>query len=206
MERVVVGISGASGIVLGFRAVHTLLSAGYGVDLVMTRDASLTAACELESPYRTIDGFLADLPDGLIDGLRQYKNNDFTAPVASGSYRTLGMIIVPCSMATVGAVASGLSDNLLRRAADVTLKERRRLVLVPREAPLSEIHLENMLRISRVGGVIVPPVPGWYTGHKTLGEVEDFIVGRALDSLGIFTDVYPRWEGVKSDSASLQSS
>lgn len=196
MERVVVGISGASGIVLGYRTVSTLVAAGYGVDLVMTKDAALTAACELEGPWKTLEGFLGTLPDVARDSVKQYRIGDFTSPIASGSYATAGMIITPCSMATVAAVAMGLSDSLLRRAADVTLKERRRLVIVPREMPLSEIHLENMLKISRAGGVICPPVPGWYTGHKTLEEMENFIVGRSLDALGIHTDVYPRWEGL----------
>ena len=117
---------------------------------------------------------------------------DFGSPIASGTFLTHGMVVIPCSMATLAAIATGLSDNLLRRAADVILKERRRLILVPREAPLSSIHLQHMLTLSNMGAVIVPPQPAWYTFPKTIGDVEDHIVGRVLDMLGIHTQ-YARW-------------
>lgn len=193
MERIVVGITGASGIILGYRTVEVLASLGFGIQLVMTPDAHCTATLELKEQYPNLEAFLQSLPEASRQRISVYKHKDFMAPIASGSYPTRGMIITPCSMASLAAIATGLSDNLLRRAADVTLKERRRLVIVPREAPFSEIHLENMLKLTRVGATIVPPIPGWYTGHKTLKEAEDFIVGRTLDALGISTDLYPRW-------------
>lgn len=197
MERIVVGITGASGVILGYRTVEVLASLGFGIELVMTPDAHCTAALELKERYSSLDAFLQSLPEASRAKISVYKYKDFMAPIASGSFPTRGMIISPCSMASLAAIAAGLSDNLLRRAADVTLKERRRLVIVPREAPFSEIHLENMLKLTRMGAVIVPPIPGWYTGHKTLNEVEDFIVGRTLDALGISTNLYPRW-GIKN--------
>src|SRR5581483_7589041 len=119
---------------------------------------------------------------------------DFTASIASGTFHVDGMLIIPCSMASLAAIATGLSDNLLRRAADVQLKEKRPLVIVPREAPLHEIHLEHMLKLSRMGASIVPPSPGWYTKPKTLEDIENFIVGRALDALKLDVKLYPRWK------------
>lgn len=196
MERIVVGITGASGIILGYRTVEVLASLGFGLDLVMTPDAHCTAALELKERYQNLETFLQTLPEASRAKISIHKHKDFLAPIASGSYPTRGMIITPCSMASLAAIAAGLSDNLLRRAADVTLKERRRLVIVPRETPLSEIHLENMLKLTRMGAIIVPPIPGWYTGHQTLEEMENFIVGRTLDAFGITADIYPRW-GIK---------
>ena len=122
-----------------------------------------------------------------------YKVNDFKAPIASGSFKTSGMCIVPCSMATLAALSCGLADNLLRRAADVTLKERRPLIIAPREAPLNAIHLENMLKLSRLGAVIFPPIPAWYMRPSTLEEMENFMVNRLLDSLKLPNLDYDRW-------------
>src|SRR5205085_1292948 len=110
---------------------------------------------------------------------------DMSSRICSGSFLWDGMVVVPCSMSTLAALSCGLSDNVLRRAADVTLKERRKLILVPRESPFSQIHLENMLRLCQRGATIVPPIPGWYTKPTTLDEVENFIVGRILDQLNI---------------------
>jgi len=191
MENVVIGISGASGIILGYRTVDVLTHLGYNVELVITDDAHVTAAIEMEdSLTKSLEAF----EDPQRARIRYHDIRDFTASIASGSYHTAGMIIIPCSMATLAAIAQGLSDNLLRRAADVTIKERRPLVVVPRETPLSAVHLENMLRIARLGGTIVPPVPGWYAKPKSLSDIEDFIVGRALDAIGIHTDIYSRWQ------------
>ena len=121
--------------------------------------------------------------------------HDFTAPVASGSYPTEGMVIIPCSMGTLGAVASGLSQNLIHRAADCTLKEGRKLILVPREMPLSAIHLENMLKLSRLGVKIVPPMPAFYSGQQKISDLVDFVVGKVLDQMGVTHALYPRWVG-----------
>lgn len=193
MARFVIGISGASGIILAYRTMHALTSLGHQLDIVMSRDAALTAAAEMGSQYASAE----KLRDSLLPEQRSlvvfYKNQDFTAPIASGSYHVDGTVIIPCSMATLSAIAVGLSDNLIRRSADIAFKERRRLVIVPRESPFSEVHLENMLKITRMGGIIVPPIPAWYTMPKSLEDAENFIVGRVLDLLGVNTNLYPRW-------------
>lgn len=194
MANIVVGISGASGTILGYRAVEVLSGLGHTVHLVLSRGAQFTAKLEM-GENSSIDQFFSSLPREQRDRILTYRNSDFSARIASGSCPTDAMLLIPCSMATLAAIAVGLSDNLIRRAADVSLKERRKLVIVPRETPLSEVHLENMLKITRMGGVIVPPVPGWYTGPQTLRDVEDFIVGRALDAMGIDASLYPRWGG-----------
>ena len=176
MAEIVVGISGASGIVLGHRTIQVLTALGHRVHLILSRAALFTAQEEMGSDFATPERFVSALLPEQRDRLTLH-----------------GMAIIPCSMGTLAAVAMGLSDNLLRRAADVTLKERRRLVIVPRETPLSEIHLDNMLRLTRMGGIIVPPMPAWYTKPRSLRDVEDFVVGRVLDLLGIDAKLYPRW-------------
>jgi 4-hydroxy-3-polyprenylbenzoate decarboxylase len=210
MKQFIVGISGASGIILGWRVVDVLTSLGHTVHLVLSRSALITANEELGTDYATADRFLRQIPSDQQALVRLHKIGDFTAPIASGSFPLDGMIVVPCSMGTLAGIAVGLADNLLRRAADVTLKERRRLVLVPREAPLSEIHLENMLRITRMGGIIMPPLPAWYTKPQSLRDVEDFIVGRSLELLGVDAGLYPKWgissQGVESHPQPLDSS
>lgn len=195
MARIVVGISGATGIILGVRTVRALTQLGHFVELVMTKDAHLTALEELGREYASGELLVKQLTQDKQNLVRLHHIQDFASPIASGSFLTDGMIVIPCSMATVAAIGVGLSDNLLRRAADVIIKERRPLVLVPREAPFSEIHLENMLKLSRLGVTIVPPVPAWYTQPKTLEDVENFIVGKALDALKISHELYPRWNG-----------
>jgi 4-hydroxy-3-polyprenylbenzoate decarboxylase len=194
MARIIVGISGASGIVLGYRTINVLSQLGHDVELVMTRDAGLTAVEEMGKDFSTPEKMVGSLSAEQQQKICVHKIQDFSASIASGSYPVDGMIIVPCSMATLAAISYGLADNLLRRAADVTLKERRRLVIVPREAPLSEIHLENMLRLTRMGSIIVPPMPAWYTHPSSMEDVENFIVGRSLDALRIDSEIYPRWK------------
>jgi 4-hydroxy-3-polyprenylbenzoate decarboxylase len=125
-----------------------------------------------------------------------YSDSDQGAPISSGSFLTDGMIVAPCSVRTLAAIAQGHGDNLVHRAADVMLKERRKLVLMVREAPLSDIHLENMLKLSRMGVVITPPVPAFYTSPQTLDDVINHIVMRALDAVGIHVDVTARWDGI----------
>lgn len=193
MAEIVVGISGASGIVLGVRTVDVLTNLNHRVHLILSRAALFTAQEEMGPEMNSCDKLLAGLTPSQRALITVHKIGDFSASIASGSYPVGGMVIVPCSMATLAAVALGMADNLLRRAADVTLKERRRLVIVPRETPLSEVHLDNMLRITRMGGVILPPVPAWYTKPKSLQDMEDFIVGRILDLLGMDAQLYPRW-------------
>lgn len=187
MGRLVVGVSGASGVVLAHRLISQV---DCEVDLVMTPSALYTASLEMGREFATVKRFAESLPKKVkVHGI-----NDVGAGIASGSYPTLGMVIVPCSMTTVAAIAVGLGDNCLRRAADVTLKERRPLVIVPRESPLSEIHLENLLKLTKRGATIVPPMPAWYTNPKTLEDVENFIVGKILDALKMDHALYPRWK------------
>lgn len=193
MARYVVGISGASGIILAFKAIQQLIQLDYDIDLVMSSAATYTALEELGPEFAGAKKFVAQLPEWMQSKVCLHSNHDFAASIASGSYQVKGMLLIPCSMATLAAVATGLSDNLLRRAVDVNMKERRRVVIVPREAPLSDIHLENMLRLSRMGAVILPPVPAWYSLPKNLSEMEDSIVGRCLDLLGETEHQYPRW-------------
>lgn len=194
MSRFVVGISGASGIILAHRAVRTLVEAGYGVDLIMSKAAAYTAMVEMGAEFATVEKFHASFSADIQKEVRTHSVHNCGAAVGSGTFPTSGMLIIPCSMSSLAAVSYGLADNLLRRAADVTLKERRPLVLVPRECPLSEIHLENMLRLTRMGAIMVPPVPAWYNGTRSMEDVENFIVGRALEALGVHTELYQRWD------------
>lgn len=193
MERVVVGISGASGMRLSCLCLEGIAQAGFAIDLVVTRSALRAATLELEQPFATAERFLASLSPQVQRQTTCHKADDIGASIASGTYASLGMLIVPCSMASVAAIAMGLSDNLLRRAADVTLKERRRLVLVPREAPFSTIHLRNLLTISETGGIILPPIPAWYLKPKSLDEIELHIAQRAMEALGIAVPAMQRW-------------
>jgi flavin prenyltransferase len=206
MARLIVGVSGATGFVLAVRCVDTLTKLGNFVELVMTKDAHLTAVEEMGKEYAGLN-FLKHFSKEQQSKIRLHQIHDFTSPLASGSYQVDGMIIIPCSMATLAAIACGLSDNLVRRAADVTIKERRPLVLVPRETPLSEIHLENMLKLARIGAQIVAPMPAWYTQPQTLEDIENFIVGKVLDALKIPHTLYPRWTGsLRSNTKCMDNS
>lgn len=196
MGRFVVGISGASGVVLARRLIVELASGGHAIELVMSQSAQYTAAIELGKEWATAAKFVQQLPASIQGQVTIHPIQDVGSAIASGSYRVDGMVVIPCSMATVAAIAVGLGDNVLRRAADVTLKEKRPLVLVPRESPLSELHLENLLKLSRLGAAIVPPVPAWYTAPQTLEDVENFIVGKVLDVLRIDHQLYKRWKSM----------
>ncbi len=198
MKPVVVGITGASGTIYGIRLVQTLLESGREVHLVISEPARLVIKEEqgivLKSLTRRehLEELFGSYPQARLSA---FSFKDFTAPIASGSYPVEGMVIVPCSMGTLGAVASGLSQNLIHRAADCVLKEGRRLVIVPRETPLSAIHLENMLKLAKLGVRVVPAMPAFYSGAKTLNEMVDFLVGKILDQLEIPHALYPRWTG-----------
>ena len=185
MARFVVGITGASGCKLSHLVIDHLTRLGHHVELVLSRDAPLTILQEMGEAFSSPQKFLQTFPTSQRGQITLHQINDFEAPIASGSYKHDGCLIVPCSMATLGAIAHGIADNLIRRAADVTLKERRKLVLVPRETPLHEIHLENMLRLCRMGACIFPPEPAWYMRPQSLQEMEEFMVSRILDQLGI---------------------
>lgn len=182
-QRLVVGVSGATGIVYATRALEVLRSVGVETHLVVSRAADVTRTYETDLSRDELAG-LAD---------HAYQINDIGAPIASGSFQTMGMLIAPASMRSLAEIATGVTSSLLTRAADVALKERRRLVLMVRETPLNLIHLRNMVTVTEAGGVIFPPVPAFYTRPATLEEVIDQSVGRALDQFGIRTDIFPRW-------------
>lgn len=184
--RVVVGITGATGTVFGVRTLQVLKDASIESHLVLSKWGARTL---LHETSHTVD-YVKSLASCA------YSESDQGAPISSGSFLTDGMIIAPCSVRTLAAIANGHGDNLVHRAADVILKERRKLVLMVREAPLSDIHLENMLKLSRMGVVITPPVPAFYTNPQTLDDVVNHIVMRALDALGIHVDVASRWDGI----------
>lgn len=192
MGRYVVGVSGASGIILALHTLRALTKHGHSVELTLSQYALYTASLELGKAFNTPAKFLSHVEKSELVTL--HANQDVGCAIASGSFVTDGMVIIPCSVTTLAAIAVGLGDNALRRAADVTLKENRPLIIVPREAPFSEIHLENMLKLSRLGATIVPPVPGWYTNPKSIEDVETFIVGKVLDALKLEHDLYPRWK------------
>lgn len=184
--KIIVGMTGATGAIFGVRLLQILEGTGVETHLVMSRWAARTLLHE--TPYT------AEEVQQMASSF--YQSNDQGASISSGSFLTAGMIIAPCSVRTLGAIANGMGDNLVHRAADVILKERRRLVLMVREAPLSEIHLENMLKLSRMGAVILPPVPAFYNRPQTIDDIVNHTVQRALDQLGIHVDVVGRWDGV----------
>lgn len=185
--RLIVGISGASGAPLALAFLRGLRAAGVGAELIVSRGGELTLRqeCGLEPQD------LAVYADAV------YDNDDLAAPPASGSHPSLGMAVVPCSMKTAAGICTGYSDNLLLRAADVALKERRRLVLAAREAPLSTLHLRNLYELSRLGAVIVPPVPAWYAKPETMAQAEAQIAARLLAQFGISSPEAPLWTGME---------
>lgn len=194
MARIIVGVSGASGVILAYRTVYALLHSDHQVELVFTAHALYTMSLELGKELNSGIKWMQQFPENLQRNLTLHPIQDVGASIGSGSYFTDGMVIIPCSMATLAAVSLGLADNCLRRAADVMLKERRKLVIIPRETPLNEIHLEHLLRLTKMGAMIVPPVPAWYNAPKNLEDVENFIVGKALDALNIPNQLYKRWK------------
>ncbi len=196
MKPFVVGITGASGVVYAVRLVQVLAELNYPIELIISESGRLVIREELGKSLRSFN-HSEDLTE--IFGTSKFKVHsakDFSAPVASGSYPTAGMIIIPCSMGTLGAIASGVSQHLIHRAADCMLKEGRRLVIVPRETPLNAIHLENMLKLSKLGVRVVPAMPAFYSGAQNLNEVIDFMVGKVLDQFEIPHGLYPRWTGL----------
>ncbi|MCS6780045.1 MAG: UbiX family flavin prenyltransferase [Geminicoccaceae bacterium] len=187
-RRIVVGISGASGVILGVRLLELLRELDIETHLVMSRAAMLTIGHELGRSIESVKALASVV----------HPPNDVGASIASGSFKTEGMIIAPCSMRTLAAIATGVTDTLLTRAADVVLKERRRLVLLPRETPLHLGHLRNMVAVTETGAVVMPPVPAFYTGTNTLEAVVDQILGRALDLFGLDCPTVVRWQGGRS--------
>ena len=182
-SRLIVGITGATGTIFGVRLLEALQRTDVETHLIVSKWGAHTLA--EETPYS-------------VERVRKlaacsYAPNDQGAPVSSGSFSTDGMVIAPCSMRSLAAIASGQSEHLIHRAADVILKERRKLVLVVREAPFSEIHLENMLKLARMGVVIFPPVPAFYNHPRSIEEMVDHVVMRVLDQFGIHLSLMERW-------------
>lgn len=185
MKRIIVGITGATGVIYGVRLLERLREAGAETHLVISRWGVRTLQHETRYSREAIEALAT----------ATYKPDDLGAAISSGSFGTDGMIVVPCSAKSLAAIAHGYGDSLIHRAADVVLKERRRLVLAVREAPLSDIHLENMLKLSRMGVVIFPPLPAFYNGPVTLDDLVDHTVARMLDQFGIAVAGASRWSG-----------
>jgi 4-hydroxy-3-polyprenylbenzoate decarboxylase len=182
--EIALGISGASGARYGIRLLELLSGRGVKTHLIITEAAG--KIIEIETDY----------DPGEIRGLASavYRENDFTAPIASGSHKYDALVVAPCSMKTVAAIANGFSDNLIERAADVCLKEKRKVILLVRETPFSQIHLENMLKLSRAGADILPASPAFYNRPENIDDLINFMAGRVLDLLGIGHDIYRRWK------------
>ncbi len=184
--RLIVGITGATGTIFGVRLLQMLHGSGVETHLVVSKWAARTLTHETQYSIKDVQNLAT----------HSYAIGDQGASISSGSFVTMGMVIAPCSMRTVAAIAHGLGDNLIHRAADVVLKERRKLVLVVRESPFSEIHLENMLKLARMGVVILPPVPAFYNNPQNLDDMINHITMRVIDQFDIHLDVMNRWDGV----------
>jgi polyprenyl P-hydroxybenzoate/phenylacrylic acid decarboxylase-like protein len=187
----IVAMTGATGSIYGLRILETLRAAGGWETHLVVSDAGMLNAWQ---EYRLARKDIQKLAD-IIHNVR-----DVGASIASGSFITEGMVIAPCSMKTLAGVAHAFSDNLITRAADVILKERRRLVLITREAPLNLAHLRNMVAVTEMGGVIFPPVPAFYSGAKTIDDLVNHTVGRVLDLFGVEHSTINRWQGIKNDA------
>ncbi|MDO6386267.1 flavin prenyltransferase UbiX [Uliginosibacterium sp. 31-12] len=196
MKTITVALTGASGMPYGLRLIESLLVAGCRVQVVYTQAAQIVAKQEMDlqlGSTRETEAMLRARFAAAEGQLVVYGREEWFAPIASGSNPPDAMVICPCTMGTLAAVAAGLSSNLIERAADVCLKEGRKLVIVPREAPFSTLHLENMLRLSRMGSVILPPNPGFYHHPQTLQDLVDFVVARILDQLGVAHRLMAKW-------------
>ena len=196
MEPITVAITGASGAQYGLRLIECLVAADKKVSVLISKAAQVVIATEtdIKLPTRShwVD-FFSQKFNAKEGQIRVYGVEEWLAPVASGSGSSGGMVICPCSTGTLSAVATGASNNLIERAADVVLKERKLLILVPRETPYSEIHLQNMLTLTRMGAVILPASPGFYNKPSSIEDLVDFIVARILGHLGIPQDMVPKW-------------
>lgn len=181
--EIVIGISGASGSLYGIKLLEILSAMNIKTHVIITKSAK--QIIELETNFT-----VSQIED---KATFVHEEDNFKASIASGSHIFYGMIIAPCSMKTVGSIANGISDNLLERVADVCLKERRPLILIPRETPLNEIHLKNMLTLARAGAIVLPACPGFYSKPQTIEDLVNFIAGRALDLIGVNNDIYTRW-------------
>ena len=187
-RRIIVGITGASGTIFGVRILEALREAGVETHLVLSKWGARTLIHETPHSLEEVQAMASVC----------HNPGDHGASISSGSFSTDGMIIAPCSVRTLAAIAHGTGDNLVHRAADVVLKERRKLVLMVRESPLHEIHLENMLRLARMGTVIMPPMPAFYNHPRSIDDMVNHLVMRALDQFGIHHHRMPRWDGQMS--------
>lgn len=187
--RLVIGISGASGVIYGVRLLEKLKEKNMETHLVVTQAAEKILEHETDLNKQKLTKMATF----------HYEIDDLIAPIASGSFLTHGTVVIPCSMKTLAGIAHGYADNLLLRAVDVTLKEKRPLILVPRETPLRTVHLENMLKLAAEGASIVPAMPGFYHNPQTLDDLINHIVGKVLDILGISNDLYRRWSNKNLD-------
>lgn len=196
MRRLIVGLTGATGAILGVRLLEALKDCEVESHLVISNWGRRTI--EHETPYTVKQ----------VCALASVYHNstNMAAEISSGSFITEGMVVIPCSMRTLGSIAHGYGEHLVHRAADVVLKERRRLVLVARESPLSELHLENMLKLARMGVTIIPPMPAFYNHPKSINDIVDHIVARVLDQFGISTPFAKRWDGHLDTFAKTASS
>lgn len=184
-KKIIVAMTGATGAILGIKALIALRRLNVETHLIISHWAEATIRYETDYTPAAVRA-LAD---------HSYSNRDQAAPISSGSFRADGMIVVPCSMKTLAAIHAGYCDDLVSRAADVVLKERRRLVLGVRETPLSEIHLRNMLGVTQAGAIVCPTVPAFYTKPDTIEQLVDQMIGRMLDLFGFDADNFPRWDG-----------
>lgn len=187
-REIVVGISGASGVCYGIKLLEVLSQCHCKTHLIMTDAARKIVEIETDEKPQNLER--------ITDYV--YSPRDFTAPIASGSHIFEAMIVAPCSMRTLAGIANGITDTLLSRAADVCLKERRRLVLVPRESPLNLIHLKNMVKVTEAGAIILPPCPGFYSRPQNLDDLVNVVVGRILDIIGVEHHLYDRWGTLQS--------
>jgi 4-hydroxy-3-polyprenylbenzoate decarboxylase len=183
--EIVVGISGASGAAYAVRLLQVLAENGNIIHLVITDSAARIIEIETDHPLKEIQ----DLADHI------YSPRDFAAPIASGSHLFDGMVVIPCSMGTLSGIACGSSDTLITRAASVCLKEKRRLIIVPRETPLGLVQLRNMVVAAEAGAIVLPACPAFYSRPESLDDLVDVLVGRVLDLLGVENDLYRRWQG-----------
>jgi 4-hydroxy-3-polyprenylbenzoate decarboxylase len=183
-KRIVVAVTGASGSVYGVRLLEELDHAGVETHLIVSKAAYLNLAAELDMDRKSIEALAK----------RAYSDGDIGAALASGSFRTDAMIVAPCSMRTLSCIATGNAGSLITRAADVTLKERRRLILLTREAPLNLVHLRNMTTVTEMGGVIFPPVPAFYLRLESIGQMVDQTVARVLELVGVESAKLKRWK------------
>ncbi|GBD98314.1 putative aromatic acid decarboxylase [bacterium BMS3Abin07] len=193
MKKFILAITGASGSIFGLRVMQELAGSSK-VHVVVSSNAipiiNYETGIDLSGhPEETVRKFANS------ENISFFMDSDLNAPISSGSYKTDGMLVVPCSMKTLSSIASGFAGNLIERAADVSIKEGRKLLLSPREMPFSAIHLENMLKLSRLGVIIAPPVPAFYHKPDSVEDISDFITGKILDSMGIHNGLFKRWGG-----------